>query len=56
VEEAAANVTAEEVEVSIGKTKIKFTTAQIGGNIDLAGSPRPFANEVVPQLGGLPGE
>lgn len=49
VDQAAANVTADGVEVSIGQTKIKFTTKQIGGTIDLSGHARSFADEVVCQ-------
>jgi Heparinase II/III-like protein len=40
VDEATANVTADKVEVSIGKTKITFSTAQIRCRINLAGHPR----------------
>ena len=48
VNNATANVTAGEIEVSLGQIRIQFTTARIGGGIDLTGFLRPFANEMVP--------
>lgn len=49
VQRATANVTADEIGVSVGQIKFIFTTTRIGGGIDLAGSIRLFANEILPQ-------
>jgi len=46
---ATANITNGEIEVSVDRAKIKFTTTRIGGSIDLAGAPRPFADDIIPQ-------
>jgi hypothetical protein len=48
VDEATADVTAEQVTVSVGEAKIKFATAQIAGGIDLNGNQHPFSAQIVP--------
>ncbi len=47
VDMATVNVTGNEIEVSVGQIQIKFKTTRIGGNIDLSGSPRPLADEII---------
>jgi hypothetical protein len=49
VNRAVVNVTEGEIDVSISQVKIRFDTARIGGAIDLTGTLRPLANEVVSQ-------
>jgi hypothetical protein len=48
VNKAVTNVTDDEIEVSVGQTKITFTTTQVGGSINLTKSVLPFAGEIVP--------
>ena len=56
VSKATANITDDEIEVSMGQTTIKFTTTQVGGGIDLTGSLRAFANEIISQSARLSSE
>jgi len=53
VSKATAIITDDEIEVSMGQTTIKFTTTQVGGGIDLTGSLRSFANEIISQSASL---
>ncbi len=48
VDEATADVTSEEVTVSVGQAKIRFMTTQIAGAIDLNGTHRAFSEGIVP--------
>jgi hypothetical protein len=49
VEKAAAHLQDRDVTVTIGKTKITFTTDEPAGHIDIAGRHTNFANKIVPE-------
>jgi hypothetical protein len=46
VDMATMNVTDDEIEVSVGQTKITFTTMRIGGRIDLTGIPQLLTSDM----------
>ncbi|MHC4541392.1 MAG: hypothetical protein ACYS74_16690, partial [Planctomycetota bacterium] len=48
VDEAAADVTAEQVSISVGQTEIRFSTTEIAGAIDLNGYQHSFSEQIVP--------
>ena len=48
VDEATADVTGEEVTVSLGQAKITFNTTQVAGAIDLNDQQHPFSGQIVP--------
>ncbi|MCX5637660.1 MAG: hypothetical protein NTX52_08215, partial [Planctomycetota bacterium] len=47
VERAVAQVQDKEITVTLGKTKITFTKAQVGGGIETAGSRSSFVSKIV---------
>ena len=47
VDEAKADVSGEEVTVSVGKAKMSFDRRQMGGSIDVKGNQRPLALTIV---------
>ncbi len=47
VEQAVAQVEGEEVTVTVGKTRITFSLAEVGGHIEVSGQGRNFAQALV---------
>ena len=47
VPQAESRVTDTEVAITIGKAKISFTKARVGGEIEISGSRSPFAREIL---------
>jgi len=47
VDEATGHIQGQEITVTVGKTRMKFTTAEVGGRIQISGHTFNFANKIM---------